>query len=161
VITPSRMGDLQRLNGLTNLLGERENLFGRAGREERSELLASEATEVIPTKIGCAPHGAPQCGEALISFLMSVSVIVELEEIDIDQDHPEGLARLRTIEPKFLQNTINRTAIGQAGQDVGCRQSEQFFPALQRFLLPYFGPTSVQVYAIALTIVLKIKERRQ
>ncbi|MPM89546.1 hypothetical protein SDC9_136655 [bioreactor metagenome] len=113
-----RMHDGLPLDQALAALGHLLRGFGVGFGQQHHKLLATVARHQVTLSIQRQAQGLSNIHQAFVSLDMTVQIVVLLEEVDIEQQHGQGLAIAARALPLLLEAGIEAASVGNAGQTI-------------------------------------------
>jgi hypothetical protein len=112
------MGYLERLDTRPESFTYHRKTGGIYSTEKTGKLFPAKPPTEIPYPIQSIGQGFCHPSETVVTDQMSVSVIVQLEVIDIDHYHCQGLTGAERPSPILIESFVKSPPVGYAGQPV-------------------------------------------
>lgn len=121
----SEVLDGEFCNGVPKRLGHRQCAQAISIRQHDDKLFASIARDDVARSPDVVLETSADRCQRIIAGLVTVSVVIGLETIEVDEKDRQWPVRTNRSAPLALKNLVQRTAIGQTGQRVRLRELAQ------------------------------------
>ncbi len=121
------MGDVEGHDDPAHALGNAIGAVEVGLREDGGELLAAVAGDEVGALVEDRGQGLGDALEAEVSGDVAVVVVEGLEEVDVHEHEPQGVARGAGVGPLLLDVLVEAPAVGDAGEAVQEGQGLELF----------------------------------
>ena len=112
------IGEAQAFHRAAQPLGNKQRLFQAGARQQQCEFLAAIACRKIRFASGDLGKRLADAAQAMVAFDMAVTVVEQLEVIDVNHQQRDRPPQLRRKLPFRLQPRVESAPVGKAGKPV-------------------------------------------
>ncbi len=151
----------QAFHGMADRFGKLANLLFGLEWRQHDEFFAAITADRGAVLDDCILQGIAHGHETLVAFLVAITVVVFLEEIDIDQEYGKTFFLLHPVIPQQAQMVIDGAAVLQPGQGIGVGKTQQRLATLIRRLLLGLRFQPVDEDMVAFPVQVPVHIRRE